>query len=109
MKQITAVVHSEDAQEVSSALVAAGFSITQAATSGGFLRKGSTTLFAAVEDSDVDRALQIISQHCRTRTQMLPGEAATGMASDFIQSPPVEISVGGATVIVTPIDRFIKL
>lgn len=41
------------------ALVEQGFRVTRLASTGGFLRKGNTTLLVGVEDPAVDRAVAI--------------------------------------------------
>ena len=41
------------------ALVEQGFRVTRLASTGGFLRKGNTTLLVGVEDTAVDRATAI--------------------------------------------------
>lgn len=54
----------EDRDAVSQALIDAGFRVTRMATTGGFLRRGSTTFMIGVEDEKVDAAIQIIDNHC---------------------------------------------
>ena len=44
------------------ALVGQGFRITRLASTGGFLRRGSTTLFVGVEESELDRARGIVRE-----------------------------------------------
>ena len=41
------------------ALVEQGFRVTRLASTGGFLRKGNTTLLVGVEEAAVDRAMAI--------------------------------------------------
>ena len=42
------------------ALVAQGFRVTRLASTGGFLRRGNTTLLVGVEDTDIERAKGVI-------------------------------------------------
>jgi uncharacterized protein YaaQ len=42
------------------ALVEQGFRVTQLASTGGFLRKGNTTLLVGLEDSDAERAAALV-------------------------------------------------
>ncbi len=60
MKLIIAIVRDVDSEPVSHALTSANFRVTGVASSGGFLRKGRTTLLIGVEDGQVDAALQTI-------------------------------------------------
>ena len=59
MKLIVAVVQNDDANDVVDALLEADFRTTRLASTGGFLRKGNTTLLVGVEDGAVDRATAI--------------------------------------------------
>lgn len=109
MKQITAIVDKDDASEVEEALVAEGFLLTRLSTTGGFLKKGNTTFVCAVEDDRLERAIAIISEHCRQRTTMVAAIGNFEGGAPINQTLPVEIAIGGATVIVTEIERFLKL
>lgn len=60
MKMIIAVIGDHDNEPVSQALVKAGFRVTRIASSGGFLRRGSSTLMIGCEDEKVDDAIQTI-------------------------------------------------
>lgn len=42
------------------ALVAQGFRVTRLASTGGFLRRGSTTLLVGVDEADIDRAKSVV-------------------------------------------------
>ncbi len=109
MKQITAIVSKDDATAVQDALVEKGYYVTRLATTGGFLKSGNCTFLSAVEDGEVDEVLGIISEHCKQRRESVPALNTYGYGMDFSQSVPVEVTVGGATVIVTNIEQFLKL
>jgi uncharacterized protein YaaQ len=42
------------------ALVAQGFRVTRLASTGGFLRRGNTTLLVGLDESEVDRAKSVV-------------------------------------------------
>lgn len=63
MKLLLAIVRSECAGDVIAALNEERFGVTRISSTGGFWRKGNTTLMIGVEDNLVDRAVQIIDQH----------------------------------------------
>lgn len=106
MKLITAIVNKEDARAVNKRLVEAGFSATQLATTGGFLLSANVTFLIGTEDGRVDECIGLIASRSRQRTEMVPGN--TGF--DFgASTPPIEVTVGGATVFVTDVERFEKL
>ncbi len=106
MKLIFAIVNKDDSSSVSSALTRDGFSVTKLATTGGFLMSGNTTFLVGTDDSRVDEVISIIEKHSKKRTQMVP--SSTYGASAYA-SFPVEVTVGGATVFVTDIERYEKI
>ena len=60
MKMIIAIVNDEDSERVTHALTHASFRVTTIASTGGFLRKGKTTLLCASEDALLPGALDVI-------------------------------------------------
>jgi uncharacterized protein YaaQ len=60
MKMIIAIVRDRDTNPVSTALTSSEFRVTHIASTGGFLRRGNSTIFIGVEDGKVDQALEII-------------------------------------------------
>ena len=42
------------------ALVAQGFRVTRLASTGGFLRRGNTTLLVGLEETEIDRAKNVV-------------------------------------------------
>ncbi|NJM05565.1 hypothetical protein HC891_04205 [Candidatus Gracilibacteria bacterium] len=62
MKLLVFVTDDANADTAIDALVEQGFRVTRLATTGGFLRRGNTTLLVGVEDNQVDRALQLVKQ-----------------------------------------------
>ena len=108
MKLIFAIINNDDAHNVSNALTKGGYSATKLASTGGFLMAGNTTFMVCCENSSVDNVIAIIAHNSRKRKQFVPS-AASLTADDAPMSYPVEVSVGGATVFVTDIERFEKL
>ena len=64
MKLILAILRDETTECVSQALIAAGFRVTRIASTGGFLRRGSTTLMIGVEEDKVSAAIQSMKENC---------------------------------------------
>jgi uncharacterized protein YaaQ len=64
MKLIIAIIRDEDSDPVLQALIEASFRVTRIASTGGFLRRGSTTLMIGVEDEKVDEAILVIQENC---------------------------------------------
>lgn len=63
MKMIIAILRDNDNEPVSQALIASGFRVTRVASTGGFLRRGSTTLMIGVDDEKVDEAIDVIREN----------------------------------------------
>lgn len=107
MKMITAIVHKEDTRAVCAALVRARFSVTRLSTTGGFLMAGNTTLLIGVADDQVDACIEVIRGCCHEHTEVVPNVAGYNEHGASVE--PMEITVGGATVFVTDVERFEKL
>ena len=71
MKMIVAILPDEDAESVNHALINSDLYVTEIASSGGFLRQGSSTLMIGVGDDSVDDAIQIISNNCATSVELM--------------------------------------
>ena len=96
MKLIIAVVQNEDADAVVDALLEEDFRATRLASTGGFLRRGNTTLMIGAEEDQVDHVLDLIRQH--TRTGLVPADDEAGM------TPPA-----AATVFVLDLEEYQRL
>jgi uncharacterized protein YaaQ len=60
MKMIIAIIRDDDNEAVTQALIAADFRVTRIASSGGFLRRGNSTLMIGVNDEKVDSAINVV-------------------------------------------------
>lgn len=107
MKLIFAVINNDDSHAVSTSLTTKGYSATKLASTGGFLMSGNTTFMICTEEKCVDEVIEIIKGCSRRRKQFVPtvSNGRTESTGNF----PAEVSVGGATVFVTDIERFEKL
>lgn len=79
MKMVLAIINYDDAQDVISSLMKAGFSITKLATTGGFLKAGNVTILVGLDESRLDECFDIIREHSSTRKQIIPTTAELGM------------------------------
>lgn len=71
-KLIIAVVQNEDADDVVDALLENDFRATRLASTGGFLRRGNTTLMIGADEDQVDHVLDLIRQHARSGAAPAP-------------------------------------
>ncbi|HOW90935.1 MAG TPA: cyclic-di-AMP receptor [Anaerolineaceae bacterium] len=60
MKMIIAIVNDEDSEQVTHALTHNEFRVTTIASTGGFLRRGLTTLLCAFDDEQLTAALNVL-------------------------------------------------
>ncbi len=109
MKLIFAVVNGDDSQAVSKSLAKHGFFATKLASTGGFLSAGNTTFLICTEDEKVDDVIGVISRKSHKRKQFVPSGTSYGNGMGAYTSFPVEVSVGGATIFVTDVERFEKV
>ncbi|NLK64139.1 MAG: hypothetical protein GX289_03490 [Tissierellia bacterium] len=110
MKLITAIVQNDDANKLISALRENGFSSTKMSSTGGFLSSGNTTVISGIEDDKVDEAIEIIRKICKTKkkvTAAIPPSSFSTVGGYLPQT--IEVTVGGAVVFVTPVERFEKI
>lgn len=107
MKLVFAIVNNDDSHAVSTALTKAGFSATKLASTGGFLMSGNTTFLICTEKEKIDEVINVISEKSHKRKQYVPTATTYGINS--YTSFPVEVTVGGATIFVTDIERFEKV
>lgn len=109
MKLIVAVIQDDDANELVERLVEKKFRATKLASTGGFLKEGNTTLMIGVKEEKVDEVIEIISDMCKVRKQTYTTPIPpAGSAGAFIPYP-VDVVVGGATIFVLDIDKFVRV
>ncbi len=65
-KLIIGVVQNEDADAVVDAMLEEEFRATRLASTGGFLRRGNTTLMIGADEDQVDKVLDLIRTHARS-------------------------------------------
>ncbi len=94
MKLIIAVVQNEDADNVVDALLEAEYRATRLASTGGFLRRGNTTIMIGVQDEQVDSVLDLIRGQARSRQS---GETNT------------QVQTAAATVFVLDLEEYQRL
>lgn len=64
MKMIMAIIEDSDSNVVMKSLHDAGYQMTVIDSTGGLLRRGTSTLVAGVKDDQVDDAINLINQEC---------------------------------------------
>lgn len=105
-KLLIAVVHAQDAGRLVEALRGAGLRVTEAVSRGGFLQTRNMMLYIGVEDEQVPEAMSLIEDNCRSRVESVPAEPLGGLEASWL---PTEVTHGGATVFVVPIEEIRRI
>jgi uncharacterized protein YaaQ len=84
-KLIIAVVQNEDADNVVDALLEDEFRATRLASTGGFLRRGNTTLMVGADEEQIDRILDLVRANARSGAAPAEsGDAPSAAATVFV-------------------------
>ena len=105
-KLLIAVVHAQDAGPLVEALRGAELRVTEVLSRGGFLQARNAMLYIGGEDDQVDAAMQLIEDNCESRTETLPAEPMGAFGANWI---PAEVTHGGATVFVVPLEEIRRI
>ena len=85
---IITILRDADGEEVLQALLDADYRVTRIASTGGFMRRGNSTLLIGVEKERVENAIQLIRDH---------------------SAPAIDPGLKRATVFVLKVDQFEQL
>ena len=109
MKLVYAIIRNDNEDDVTSALMQEGFSVTRLSTTGGCLRKGSTTLMIALQDEQLEQCIDIIKQQSGSRQEITVNMPyVSGSSLMNYTTMPMNVEIGGATIMVVPLERFEK-
>ena len=108
MKMIMCIIDDMDTFSLLDALSEQSIQATKLASSGGFLRRGNTTLLIGVEDEKKDDVLELISKICMPRKQTVPMSPMLSM-DDNVNPVDVTVQMGGATTFVMEVVEYNKL
>jgi uncharacterized protein YaaQ len=109
MKLVMAIIHDEDAFHIMDVLNEKGYSVTKLASTGGFLRAGNTTLICGVQEDRIPELMDIIEKKGKSRKQITSVNSTHMNTTESYVPYPVEVTVGGATIFVLPVDEFKKV
>lgn len=88
MKLLITIISDSDNEPVSQALIGADFRVTRIASTGGFFRKGCSTLVIGVSDERLQTAVEIIRDNT---------------------TPSTDPEMKRATVFVIPVESFTQI
>ncbi|HHX03478.1 MAG TPA: hypothetical protein GX733_04240 [Tissierellia bacterium] len=107
MKLLIIIVQDDDVAGVMSSLTREKIGATKLASSGGFLKRGNTTIIVGVEEEQVDIVKDIIREKCRSRVEMMPSIPVIAQGI-ITASEPLEVRVGGAIYFQLDVEEFQK-
>ena len=105
-KLLVAIVHHDDAGRLVEAFRAAELRFTEVASRGGFLRARNVMIFMGLEDEQVPEAMRLIDENCQSRTMSVPVDVLGAMEASWL---PTEVTHGGATVFLLPIEEMRRI
>ncbi len=110
MKLVYAIIRKDNEDEVMYALTSKKYSVTKLSTTGGFLKRGNTTLVIGTDDEKVQDVIDVIKQECRKSQQITVNmPSISGTSSVNYAMMPVTVEVGGATIFVMDVERYEKI
>jgi uncharacterized protein YaaQ len=104
-----AVVQEEDADPALDALTRTGLRATRISSIGGFLDRGNATLLLGLARGEVERAIQLLAENCRQRTTLINASPQVVVPSSPGLITPVEVEIGGATIMQLPVKRYVRM
>lgn len=108
MKLVIAITQDEDTNNLITRFMEEGIRVTKLASTGGFLKSGNTTLLMGIEEEKLDHLMKIIEEVCKSREVITTAPTMPIVDESFIQNS-YNIKVGGATVFVLDIDRYVRI
>jgi uncharacterized protein YaaQ len=106
MKMIMAIVPKKYGDDVLSALINAGFTATYSETRGGLMRQSQLTLFIAVRNSDVQTALNVITESCSGIESIHHGYGLHGDNEPHMENEGAPLGKSSAVVFIWTLDKF---
>jgi uncharacterized protein YaaQ len=88
MKLLVIVVNDAESENLQKALLEEDYRVTRIASTGGFLRRGSSTFLIGIEAEKVEKAMRLVREHC---------------------APSVDPSLKKVTIFVLKVDQFEQL
>ncbi len=101
------IVDGSQSRNLTQALNDRGFPVTLLDAVGGFLHEAMVTLMVGLSHSRLPQFFEQVREHCPGRTRYMSMGAEGSMMPGFPMM--IETRLGGATVFVLPVERFIQL
>lgn len=110
MKFCVVIVPSSDGERLLNRMSEQGFPATRIGSSGGFLKRGSATIFSALTGERVPELVTLLHQEFPEITERMPAATLPFMDDmDVPSSAMIDVRVGGAVLFVLPLDRMVRV
>lgn len=112
MKLVYAIIDDSDKNSVTDELTKQHFSVSILNSTGGFLRKGNTTLLIGTEKEKIDEVIEILKKECGQRKKIVhntPYLPVGCMGVNTYSTIPITVEAGGAIIFVVDVERYVKV
>lgn len=107
MKFCIVIVPSVDGDRLLSRMAEHHFPATRVGSTGGFLKRGSVTVFSALDEERVSELIALLHREFPEVVEQMPVAALPFMDDmEMASAALVDVRVGGAVLFVLPLDRM---
>ncbi len=99
---VAAVIQEQDLENTANGLTKLGMTITCLPSTGGFLSKRNTTILIGLTHGQEEMLVNTLDKSCHKRVLYL----STPIPEMGVASPPIPVTVGGATIFTFEVERF---
>jgi len=101
------IVDGGQSKDLLKALNESGFPVTIVDAVGGFLHESVVTMIVGLPKSRLPKFFALVREKCPSRIRYVPMGVELSLSPGYPMM--IEARVGGATVFVVPVERFVQL
>lgn len=101
------IIDGGQSKDLLKALNQQGFSVTIVDAVGGFLHEAMVTLIVGLSAERLPEFYELVKKQCPSRTRYVPMGVELSLSPGYPMM--IEARVGGATIFVLPVERFVQL
>ena len=109
MKLIMCIVDDIDAYSVLDELNQRKIQVTKLSSTGGFLKKGNTTLLIGLQDDLVPEVVDLVKSLCHPKDELISMDVLSLLGYGYSEPYAINIKTGGATIFVLNIEDHVKV
>jgi uncharacterized protein YaaQ len=110
MKFCVIIVPSADGDRLLTRMAEMNFPATRVGSTGGFLKRGSATVFCALEEHRVTELVNLLHRDFPEVVESMPTASLPFMDDlEMSSRTTVNVRVGGAVLFVMPMDRMVRV